>query len=220
MTPFNKIKLNTLNLIRFAMITYLICVLSLSLFKFMFLNVLLAYIPFELALLLKKKEKSWLFTPLFLTWFLFYPNAPYLLTDFFYLRKLVLFTPQPIFFDWFNFTILTLGIFSGYLLGLYSLFLSFSALQTRYRLKTSPASIIYIIITSFASGFAIYLGRFARLHSFYLFTQPHRLFSELVESLTAQTFIFTFFLTIIQIVIISLLSLFFKHANHLTNHSK
>lgn len=211
-----KIKLTSLNFIRLSMCIYLLSVLSFSFFQFMFVNVLLAYIPFELSLLLKKqKEKIYFFIPLLLIWFLFYPNSPYLLTDFFYLRKLVLFTANPIFFDWFNFTILSLGIFGGYILGLYSLFLVFSLIKEKVKIKTFPLSIFYITFTSIASGFAIYLGRFGRLHSFYIITQPHTFISEITESFNQSAAIFTLFLAILQIAIITMLTLFFYHAKKL-----
>lgn len=51
-------------------------------FHFMALNVLLAYIPIELSYLLnaEKRKRVWL---LGFAWLIFYPNAPYLFTDFF-----------------------------------------------------------------------------------------------------------------------------------------
>ena len=48
----------------------------------MALNVLLAYIPIELSYLLnaEKRKRDWLIG---FAWLIFYPNAPYLFTDFF-----------------------------------------------------------------------------------------------------------------------------------------
>lgn len=212
-----KVQITTLNSIRFALILYLLFILISNFkFKFMTINVFLAYIPFELAFLLTKLKKKFLFfIPLLLTWFLFYPNAPYLLTDFFYLRKLVLFTDNPIFFDWFNFTFLSLGIFGGYILGLYSLFLVFTLLKEKLKIKTALFAISYILFTSLASGFAIYLGRFGRLHSFYIITEPHVFLSELTASFNQGAFVFTLFLAILQIAIITMLTLFFYHTKKL-----
>lgn len=50
-------------------------------FHFMALNVLLAYIPIELSYLLnaEKRKRDWLIG---FAWLIFYPNAPYLFTDF------------------------------------------------------------------------------------------------------------------------------------------
>lgn len=212
-----KIKYSTLNCIRLALILYFILVLTSNFkFKFIVINVFLAYIPFELSFLLKKQRKNILFfVPLLFTWFLFYPNAPYLLTDFFYLRKLVLFTTNPIFFEWFNFTLLSLGIFGGYILGLYSLFLVFTLVKEKVKIKVLPLAIFYITFTSFASGFAIYLGRFGRLHSFYIITQPYKLISELIDSFNQSAVAFTLFLAILQIAIITMLTLFFYHVKKL-----
>lgn len=51
-------------------------------YTFLILNVGLAYIPFEIAVFLTKKPRVWwIFWPLGIVWLVFFPNAPYLLTD-------------------------------------------------------------------------------------------------------------------------------------------
>lgn len=54
-----KVKITTLNSIRLALILYLLFILISNFkFKFMTINVFLAYVPFELAFLLTKLKKS------------------------------------------------------------------------------------------------------------------------------------------------------------------
>lgn len=58
-------------------------------YTFLILNVGLAYIPFEIAVFLTKKPRVWwIFWPLGIVWLVFFPNAPYLLTDLLHLQRL------------------------------------------------------------------------------------------------------------------------------------
>lgn len=57
-------------------------------FSFLLLNTFLGYIPIEISFHLGRQRSAWLFWPLVIIWLLFYPNAPYLLTDLFHLSLL------------------------------------------------------------------------------------------------------------------------------------
>lgn len=91
-------------------------------FHFMALNVLLAYIPIELSYLLnaEKRKRDWLIG---FAWLIFYPNAPYLFTDFFHLETLSIYRGFNTIFanqigDWWAFVCLTSGIVIYGLLGM------------------------------------------------------------------------------------------------------
>lgn len=72
--------------IRIATLVYCVYMLLFAeVYQFMALNVLLAYIPLEISFHVKKVNKQGFFL-LGMLWLLFYPNAPYLFTDFFSFR--------------------------------------------------------------------------------------------------------------------------------------
>ena len=57
-------------------------------FHFLLLNSILAYIPIELSFWLTTRRSPLLFWLIAVIWLLFYPNAPYLMTDLFHLSLL------------------------------------------------------------------------------------------------------------------------------------
>ena len=54
-------------------------------YRFLLENLFLAYVPIELSFHLEETTRRAVFWPVFAVWFFFYPNAPYMLTDFFHL---------------------------------------------------------------------------------------------------------------------------------------
>ena len=54
-------------------------------YRFLLENLFLAYVPVELSFHLEGKTPRVVFWAVFAVWFFFYPNAPYMLTDFFHL---------------------------------------------------------------------------------------------------------------------------------------
>ncbi|MBC2372274.1 DUF1361 domain-containing protein [Listeria booriae] len=177
-------------------------------YKFLILNVSLAYIPLELAnLACKKKWHPMFFWPLAALWLLFFPNSPYLLTDFFHLENLRVnamqigvFSNNP--FIWKHFTVMAVGILFGLYTGFVSLKWMLDALMDRFR--TTANSVAYwgtfgVIIV--LSGYAIYLGRFARLHTVYLFTDPMYVIHQMVDAFSYEMFYFIACFVVIQTVI-------------------
>nr|WP_252895048.1 DUF1361 domain-containing protein [Liquorilactobacillus satsumensis] len=59
-----------------------------GIYSFLFLNTILGYIPLELALQIKPRQNNFVLFILTFLWMLFYPNAPYVLTDLFHLAML------------------------------------------------------------------------------------------------------------------------------------
>jgi uncharacterized membrane protein len=126
-------------------------------------NLFLAWIPYVISLCFIKKDMSVnLFIPLFLVWFLFFPNAPYLVTDVLHLASgspalwydsLLFF-----FFGW-------IGLFLG-TLSLFHVHQYFKAHLNHFLSEVS------ILIICFISSFGIYLGRFERWNSWDVFFNP------------------------------------------------
>lgn len=142
-------------------------------FHFMALNVLLAYIPIELSYLLnaEKRKRDWLIG---FAWLIFYPNAPYLFTDFFHLETLSIYRGFNTIFanqigDWWAFVCLTSGIVIYGLLGMKTVTTVSQKLQSYCDYRTI---VVFQASLHFLSALAIYVGRFDRLHSVYLFMSP------------------------------------------------
>ncbi len=132
-------------------------------------NLFLAWIPFVLAYLAYTLSwKKWLLyfvipVTTFL-WLIFFPNAPYILTDLQHLAKES--TSAPLWYDvivmvWFSWT--------GLLLGLVSLYLMHYIIQRMFGRATGWA---FVFIVSGLSSFGVYLGRFVRFNSWDLLNDP------------------------------------------------
>src|SRR6266545_2370544 len=174
-------------------------------FSYLIWNLVLAWIPFVLAILFYDAHRRGARPAALLglggLWLLFFPNAPYILTDFIHLGRDPL---SPVWYDG-----LTISAFAGMglLLGLGSLYLVQSAVRQLLgeRLAWTLAGGALVL-----ASIGIYLGRFVRLNSWDLFTQPHYL-ATLAGSrigdpfgnakLVAVTFLFTTFLAAAYLVV-------------------
>jgi uncharacterized membrane protein len=131
-------------------------------------NLFLAWIPFVLAYLAYAVSlKKWLlYISLPVTaflWLIFFPNAPYILTD---LQHLFKTTGAPLWYDvivmvWFSWT--------GLLLGLVSLYLMHDIVHRMFGRRVGWA---FVFIVSGLSSFGVYLGRFVRFNSWDLLNDP------------------------------------------------
>ncbi len=135
---------------------------------FLVWNLFLAWMPLFVILLTRRfysKSKIALMIGIII-WLLFFPNAPYIITDLIHIEIL----PKQLM--WFD----SLGIFvcamTGLLVGLYSL-------RITHELISQHISKFYtwliILFFSMISGFGIYLGRYLRFNSWDLFTHPFSL---------------------------------------------
>ena len=122
-------------------------------------NLFLAWIPFVLAYVsyALSWKRVWLFLsiPTFaLLWLIFFPNAPYILTDLQYLNSVV--TPVPL---WFDIILLAWFSWTGMLLGLVSLYLMHEIVQRNF--GRWPGWIFVLVVSGLSSA-GIYVGRFMR----------------------------------------------------------
>ena len=175
-------------------------------YSFLLLNTFLGYLPIEIALSLKDKQPLIIFLPLLLLWLLFYPNASYVLTDLFHLAR---FNPYDaktglMMFDlqlWLQFTNLVFSALFCSLLGTWSLNHVCETCLIRFKLPKKFFKIPLIIGFSFLSGVGIYIGRFLRLHTAYLFINPTWTLSQLTNIFNQQTLIFVLYMTILQVLL-------------------
>lgn len=135
-------------------------------FKFIFLlwNLFLAWVPLLIVQLLQYWQTGKTLSLVGIAlWLLFFPNAPYLITDFVHLR------PQADIPIWYDVLLLFMYAYLGLVFAMRSLHLLKPFLVARFGLLFSR---LFIGFSLLLSGLGIYLGRVERWNSWDLFTQP------------------------------------------------
>lgn len=137
-------------------------------------NLYLAFVPLVLSVLLfrSRGSRSWLWWLQLLGFFAFLPNAPYLLTDVIHLNVffqihnalwLILLVVIPVYL------LLIIAGFESYVLSLINLGYYLKRIGRDRWILTAE------LLTHFLCAIGVYLGRFARLNSWYLITKPQSL---------------------------------------------
>lgn len=131
-------------------------------------NLVLAWIAVFLAWLLTKELKnrrwfSWQNFGLTVLWLMFLPNTWYVLTDYIHIF------PNGEVSQLFDIVLMSLLVFSGFILGFTSLFLIHRELLRRIG---AVRSYLLIELAIFTSSFAIYLGRDLRWNSWDVIKNP------------------------------------------------
>lgn len=161
-------------------------------------NLFLAWIPFLLSnyLVQQPKQKIKQYLILF-TWLVFFPNAPYIITDMFHFEERL---PVPFYYDLvlcFSFA------WNGLLLGLISLFNVEKWAAINWGNKKAA---VIVCVSLFLCGFGIYLGRYLRWNSWDILINPLDLTKEIIVRVIypfehirtwSVTVLFTSLLTII-----------------------
>ncbi|VXC48336.1 conserved membrane hypothetical protein [Staphylococcus sp. 8AQ] len=186
----------------YFIILFTISLFETKIFNFMTLNLFLAYIPFELCLLLKlfkpMKKFEWpLFVIFGMIFLLLVPNTFYMITDLIHLNQFQFnFLIGLNLKEWIFFTYLMLGVF----LAMYVMILIFmEILHFTTHIWLNRA---LVIILMFLNGLGIYMGRFLRIHTVYLINEPLKIFYEVISVFNLKTFIFVLLMVIMQSAII------------------
>ena len=147
-------------------------------FLFLVWNLFLAWIPYWVSLTLSsiKNGKLRRFKTGFalIVWLLFFPNAPYILTDLLHFRD---FGDVPM---WYDLMLLLSFAFTGLMLGWLSLMEVQDFLKSRYS-PTLVRGLTFIALILCSYG--IYLGRFQRWNSWDILTNPIALFQDMFSVL-------------------------------------
>jgi uncharacterized membrane protein len=170
-------------------------------------NLFLAWIPFILAYV--AHAVSWRRRTLYLVmpfiaflWLIFFPNAPYMLTDLQDLARRA--GDAPLWYD-----VITVGWFSwtGTLLGVISLYLIQDIIIRSFG---RAAGWTFVFVISALSSFGIYIGRFVRLNSWDILQNPAETAQEVMGiivdpsmRLAAFTLLYTFFFLFIFLLLYS-----------------
>jgi len=154
------------------LLTVRVLYLDSTAYVFLIWNIFLALIPFLISsVLINSKKISTVSLIIWLSiWLLFFPNAPYIITDLIHLAGL---KQAPI---WFDALLLLSFSWNGLILGFISLIDVQKLLKSHFNAKFSQ---IFVIVTLLLSGFGIYLGRFLRWNSWDILSNPLGLFSDI-----------------------------------------
>lgn len=182
-------------------------------YGFLLWNLGLAWIPFILATLayvLASARKPILYLLILAfaaAWLVFFPNAPYILTDFQHLSNSVDGIPV-----WYNVILLIWFAWTGLLLGLVSLYFMQEIVA---RLFGNMASWLFVVVVTWLSSFGIYVGRFMRWNSWDTWSQPMPLIHDLWDEvshplLNKEAYGFTLIFTLLFLFIYVTLVVFGK----------
>ncbi|MCC6259701.1 MAG: DUF1361 domain-containing protein [Anaerolineales bacterium] len=170
-------------------------------------NLFLAWIPFILAYFAHaiSWKKVWLYIAIPLIaflWLIFFPNAPYMLTDLQDLARTSHSAPL-----WYDVIIVGWCSWTGTMLGVVSLYLM-QDIITRAFGKISGWLFVFVI--SGLSSFGIYVGRFVRLNSWDILQNPAETAMDILglvidpsRRMAAFTILYTFFFLFIFLLLYS-----------------
>ncbi len=178
-------------------------------------NLFLAWIPFILAYFAHafswRRISLYLIIPIIaFLWLIFFPNAPYMLTD---LQDLTRFTTSaPL---WYDVIIVVWCSWTGMLLGVISLYLMQDiVLRTFGR----TAGWMFVFAISALSSFGIYIGRFVRLNSWDILQNPRETAMQILglvidpsRRLAAFTLLYTFFFLFVFLLLYSFSHMLREH---------
>jgi uncharacterized membrane protein len=136
-------------------------------YAFLVWNLFLAWVPFACALAVReghrRQMRGGLLLVPFFAWLAFLPNAPYLVTDFMHLRWR---EGAPL---WFDAIMLASFAWAGVGLGVASLRMCSRVVEER---RGQWLAALFVVLSGFATGFGIYLGRFIRFNTWDVLTRP------------------------------------------------
>jgi uncharacterized membrane protein len=161
-------------------------------YMFLIWNLFLAWIPFLIAyftytLTLKRSWLHWVIPAAAFLWLIFFPNAPYILTD---LQHLSLPAWQDI-DTWYDVLMLVWFAFTGLLLGIVSLFMMQEIIRRQFGRWAGWA---FVALVAGLTSLGVYMGRFLRWNSWDILNNPKGLTLltlQRVQSPSLQSIVFT-----------------------------
>lgn len=178
-------------------------------FVFLIWNLILAFVPFVLSTLLvsfrHQIKSDFLLGAGIILWLLFFPNAPYILTDFFHLKA------RPGVPIWFDLMVILSAAWNGLILGLISL----KDMQELVEDRLSKFwGWTFVISSLLLCGFGIYVGRYLRWNSWDVLTNPFALAQDLLARFTNPlVHPRSFGVTFLYMAFLLIAFLFFKQLN-------
>ncbi|WP_051203858.1 DUF1361 domain-containing protein [Hugenholtzia roseola] len=133
-------------------------------------------------------------------WLLFYPNAPYMITDLIHINSS---SPIVVYDALLIFILAMLSTFAGF----YSLSVALDLIQSRSGKNSKVFSWIVLLFSIFMSSLGIYLGRVLRLNSWDIFSKPIQTFVLIIDHLfpiskNPTTYSMIFLFSFLQILLL------------------
>ena len=148
-------------------------------YRFLVWNLFLAWVPLAFAAAAYARSRRGadpLVAALLVPWLLFFPNAPYLLTDFIHLQD----GPAPL---WYDALMLSAFAWTGLLVGFASLYLVQLILR---RALGAVVAWIGVLAVLALSSLGVYIGRFIRLNSWDALVHPRDVVEVVHARLVAE----------------------------------
>lgn len=169
-------------------------------------NLIYAWIPYIIALIIAavvNNSKRRIFAKIVLVilgiiWLVFYPNSPYLFTDFIHIieraspapiiRKFIIISTRSL--VWYDIILSSSFAFIGHFIGLISIFIVHKSYS---KVFIHHFGWIHICIAMFFGGFGVYIGRIIRFNSWEVFIKPLVILKEiLLEFMHLRALVFSF----------------------------
>lgn len=145
-------------------------------FGFLLWNLFLAWVPFGITSIVSmapgKAPNKIVIVVILASWLLFFPNAPYIITDLLHIKNY----SQNIL--WFDSLLIFMFALAGLMVGLHSLQKAHELFKHLFR--NSIAWSLVLACTVLA-GFGVYLGRYCRLNSWDFLQGPRWFFGRIVQ---------------------------------------
>ncbi|HEX2997616.1 MAG TPA: DUF1361 domain-containing protein [Anaerolineales bacterium] len=138
-------------------------------YRFLLWNLFLAWIPFLIAYFTSTValKRKWIYVVIPIAaffWLIFFPNAPYILTDFQHLASR--WRDLPV---WYDVIMLIWFAFTGWLLGIVSLFLMQEIVRREFG---HWIGWVFVALVTVLSSAGVYMGRFLRWNSWDILRNP------------------------------------------------
>ena len=184
-------------------------------------NLFLAWIPFMLSYLAHavswRRATLYLIIPLIaVLWLIFFPNAPYMLTDLQDLARRSSGAPL-----WYDVIIVVWCSWTGMMLGVISLYLMQDIVMRTFG---RTAGWLFVFVISGLSSFGIYIGRFVRLNSWDILQNPTETAQEILglvvdpsRRLAAFTLGYSSFFIFVFLLLYSFSHMLQEQSSHLSN---
>lgn len=149
-------------------------------YLFLVWNLFLAWIPYLTSLwtssVYQRQSRRWGYLLLpGLVWLAFFPNAPYIVTDFLHLQHR---PPVPV---WYDMGLISIFAWTGLFLAVFSL----RAMQRVVKTAVGPVlSWLFVVSVMGLSGLGIYIGRFLGWNSWDLFIHPEAVLTDILIRFT------------------------------------
>ncbi|TET24402.1 MAG: DUF1361 domain-containing protein [Candidatus Cloacimonadota bacterium] len=178
----------------FFLLTLRIALTNSYRYSFLIWNLFLAWIPYIISNVMNfvyrkvhsEQRLRISMVTIGFVWLLFYPNAPYILTDFIHVIRVppsinqnhTILTNNAIL--WYDIVLNSSFAFIGHLIGLISLVICHNLFRKTFK---KYSGWIFVTIASLVGGYGIYLGRFVRLNSWNILTKPLQTIKTIIVDL-------------------------------------